>query len=167
MRTQPEPLNFKLARVTPKWAFKQSSRCAAGAFTVRADLGGLALEHQSTDRNHPRPTVSNRRCGDLGVADRCDTGQSGQSRRVSGRARDLRPQRGLPEIVPHFGSNHQPWISGHALPPHWHSPRASRRIFTAVPDRVVSTDLRTGVDATRSARGLNNAFIGLQPNRDS
>jgi hypothetical protein len=28
MRSQPEPLNFKLARVTPKWAFKQSSRRA-------------------------------------------------------------------------------------------------------------------------------------------
>lgn len=28
MRTQPEPLNFKFARVTPKWAFKQSSRRA-------------------------------------------------------------------------------------------------------------------------------------------
>ena len=26
MRSQPEPLNFKLARVTPRWAFKQSSR---------------------------------------------------------------------------------------------------------------------------------------------
>ena len=28
MRSQPEPLNFKLARVTPKWAFRQSSRRA-------------------------------------------------------------------------------------------------------------------------------------------
>lgn len=28
MKTQPEPLNFKLARVTPLWAFKQSSRRA-------------------------------------------------------------------------------------------------------------------------------------------
>ena len=28
MRSQPEPLNFKLARVTPRWAFKQSSRRA-------------------------------------------------------------------------------------------------------------------------------------------
>ena len=28
MRSHSEPLNFKLARVTPKWAFKQFSRRA-------------------------------------------------------------------------------------------------------------------------------------------
>lgn len=40
MRSRPEPLNFKLARVTPKWVFKQSSR---RALVVALTLSPLAL----------------------------------------------------------------------------------------------------------------------------
>ena len=39
MRSQPEPLNFKLARVTPKWAFKQSSRRALVIALALVSLG--------------------------------------------------------------------------------------------------------------------------------
>lgn len=40
MRSQSEPLNFKLARVTPRWAFRQSSR---RALVVALMLSPLAL----------------------------------------------------------------------------------------------------------------------------
>ena len=39
MRSQPEPLNFKLARVTPRWAFKQSSRRALVIALALVSLG--------------------------------------------------------------------------------------------------------------------------------
>ena len=39
MRSQPEPLNFKLARVTPKWAFKQYSRRALVIALILSPFG--------------------------------------------------------------------------------------------------------------------------------